>query len=137
MKERKGKGYCTELDEEVEEATNVEGNVRDEFAVLPISLHRYSHVHRVRYPSCASHHFFFFFLFPVNIPDPNANALTLQIGQGLRSFHYQTPTLCVCVSGPCKLQFQSFPIPTIPSNTSFSLILSILFKAFKFYHDFL
>lgn len=59
----KRKCVCTELDEEVEEATNVERNVRDEFAVLPIGLHCDSHVHCVCYPSCASH-FFFFHAFP-------------------------------------------------------------------------
>ena len=60
----KRRSVCTELDKEVEEAMNVERNVRDEFAVLPIGLHRDSHVHCVCYPSRASHVFFHAF------PDP-------------------------------------------------------------------
>ncbi|RWW16343.1 hypothetical protein GW17_00019782 [Ensete ventricosum] len=40
----------TELEEEVEEAADVEGDVGDELAVLPVGLDGDSHVHRVRYP---------------------------------------------------------------------------------------
>lgn len=45
----------TELDEEFEEATDIEGNVRDKFAVLPISLHSNSHIHRVGDPTRSGH----------------------------------------------------------------------------------
>ncbi|RZS23072.1 hypothetical protein BHM03_00055929 [Ensete ventricosum] len=40
----------TELEEEVEEVADVEGDVGDELAVLPVGLDGDSHVHRVRYP---------------------------------------------------------------------------------------
>lgn len=40
----------TESEEEVEEATDVEGDVGDELAVLPVRLHRDPHVHRVPHP---------------------------------------------------------------------------------------
>lgn len=45
----------TELDEEFEEATDIEGNVRDEFPVLPICLHCNSHIHRVGDPTRSRH----------------------------------------------------------------------------------
>lgn len=54
-KERKGIELVTKLDKEIEEASNIEGNVRDELSVLPICLHRYPDVHRVYDPSCPGH----------------------------------------------------------------------------------
>ena len=45
----------TELEKEIEEATNVEGNVGDELAVLPISLHCDPYVHSVRDTSSPRH----------------------------------------------------------------------------------
>ena len=50
-----GKESGTELDKEIEEAANIERNVRDEFTVFPISLHGYTNVHCVCYPSCSCH----------------------------------------------------------------------------------
>jgi hypothetical protein len=47
----------TELDKEIEEAANIEGNVRDELSVLPIRLHRYPDVHCVCDPSRPCHSF--------------------------------------------------------------------------------
>nr|GMC68024.1 hypothetical protein Iba_chr02fCG8000 [Ipomoea batatas] len=43
------------MDEEVKEAADVKGDVRDEFAVLPVCLHRYPHVYGVRYPAGSRH----------------------------------------------------------------------------------
>lgn len=53
----------TELDKEIEEAANIEGNVRDELAVLPIRLHRYPDVYCVCDPSRPCHSFLALLLF--------------------------------------------------------------------------
>jgi len=45
----------TESEEEVEEALDVEGDVGDELAVLPVRLHRDAHVDRVPHPAAATH----------------------------------------------------------------------------------
>lgn len=45
----------TESEEEVEEASDVEGDVGDELAVLPVRLHRDAHVDRVPHPAAATH----------------------------------------------------------------------------------
>lgn len=45
----------TELEKEIEEATNIEGNVGDELTVLPISLHCNPYVHSVRDTSGPRH----------------------------------------------------------------------------------
>jgi hypothetical protein len=63
----------TKLDKEIEEATNIEGNVRDELSVLQIRLHFYPDIRYVCEPSKPCHSFlaqvvvvvifFFFFSF--------------------------------------------------------------------------
>lgn len=55
--ESEGIEMGTELDKEIEEAANIEGNVGDEFSVLPVRLHRYPDVHRVCNPTCPCHLF--------------------------------------------------------------------------------
>ena len=45
----------TESEEEVEEASDVEGYVGDELAVLPVCLHCDAHVGRVPHPAAATH----------------------------------------------------------------------------------
>lgn len=47
--------YHTELNEEFEKATDVEGDVGNEFPVLPVSLNCYPNVYRVGDPTRSSH----------------------------------------------------------------------------------
>lgn len=45
----------TEMDEEIKETTDIDGNMRDEFAIFPISLNRYPYVYSVSNSASSSH----------------------------------------------------------------------------------
>lgn len=68
----------TESDEEVEEPADVEGDVGDELAVLPVRLHGDPDVDRVPHSAAATHHDGFVplvaCLLPPSVPDESSPA---------------------------------------------------------------